>query len=488
MSNSRGGWGSSQPFTANARGDYAPRGGRGRGGRGYRGGRGASSAKYTPPPKPDIVKHPLGELLQTLQVSELDPETEKLSDAVKITDLKYVASYNWMNDKTPTIMVPGNPPAWTPVKEAQRLKEDNGQYFRDPNGARYPRYPTEPAVQAVLTSQPAFPTSDIDIFACGSTMGNLLRFVRSSSKAFRFSIEVVGNTLFFIRKENSPKELIEDVRGFGHSFPEAYTTWEKEVKGSESHQRLVQYDFGGFNCLMRFECDGYLKDMETSVDTQNHTLHELSNGHNLSKAFEAASVSHTLSDVDEPLYVKEGGFEVPQRSIFDLKTRSGKYKTEIDMSDILPVLWLKQIPNFIIAYHDGAGLFQNIKVRDIVKDVQAWEQENASAIKRLAVLLSKLTKIAKGDKRGLLEVYCPSDRLEIRRQYGDGSNSLPFSLRDQWEGSSGQPTYLSDSDDGEGKIPHHGGYSFSYNDSDDDEPKDLTGCSDSCGYCGSCSY
>ena len=50
-------------------------------------------------------------------------------------------------------------------------------------------------------------------------MGNLLRFVRSIDKPFRFSVEVVDSTVFFVRKENQPDELIDGVRGYGHTFP-----------------------------------------------------------------------------------------------------------------------------------------------------------------------------------------------------------------------------------------------------------------------------
>jgi hypothetical protein len=36
----------------------------------------------------------------------------------------------------------------------------------------------EPMVQAILASKPDFSLQSADIVACGSTLGNLLRFVR----------------------------------------------------------------------------------------------------------------------------------------------------------------------------------------------------------------------------------------------------------------------------------------------------------------------
>lgn len=39
----------------------------------------------------------------------------------------------------------------------------------------------EPMVRAILASKPGFLLQDIDIVACGSTLGNLLRFVRGQA-------------------------------------------------------------------------------------------------------------------------------------------------------------------------------------------------------------------------------------------------------------------------------------------------------------------
>jgi len=55
------------------------------------------------------------------------------------------------------------------------LDEDSGEYFRDPNAARDPHFPVEPAIRAVFASHPDFKVAAIDIVGCGSTIGNLLR-------------------------------------------------------------------------------------------------------------------------------------------------------------------------------------------------------------------------------------------------------------------------------------------------------------------------
>jgi hypothetical protein len=381
------------------------------------------------------------------------------------------------------------------------LNEDSGEYFRDPNAAKYPDSPMAPVVHAILAEAPEFNTTGVDLFACGSTLGSLLRFARGVDKAFRFNVEMIGRTVFFIRKENDPKEVIQDVRGFGHTFPEAYTTWEEDAKGSDTHQRIVQYNFGGLRCLVRFESDGYIKD--SSMSTGSSSAKMPASEDDVLQAFQGTAITRpteTPSSKDKTITVKHAGSAVPQHRIFDLKTRSRKHGADIDMSDIYPVLWLKQIPNFIVAYHNvafgGAGVFQDIRVQDVQKDVQAWEESNRDGIHRLAVLLKKIIAVVEEDEQGLLEVYCPgADRLEIRVQYGDGVHALPTDLNDRWVGSGMSAQTSDDEDDGGLAIDNydsdnddHGGFGYRYDDDSDDEP-DYTACSaHDCGYCGKCTY
>ncbi|KAF2742813.1 hypothetical protein M011DRAFT_452333 [Sporormia fimetaria CBS 119925] len=466
-------------FSGSSRGGFAPRGGRGARGRGGR----APFLTKTRETNPDLEKHPLGCLIKEFGSPDLGLNPV---DLAKISDCQYVASYNWLNDEVPTIVIPGKPPQWTPLQEPQRLKEDSGQYFRDPNAAMYPDYPMAPVVNAVLETDSEFDAARTDVFACGSTLGNLLRFARGIDKAFRFNVVVIGDTVFFMRKDNDPREVIKDVRGFGHTFPEAYTTWEHSVKGSETHQRIIRYKFGGFSCLVRFESDGYIPD--SSAVTNTTPANTAVGQGDLFQAFQGATISQqpTINKLGS-LKIKQGGSPVPQKSIFDLKTRSGKYKKDIDMSDILPQLWINQIPNFIVAYHDGRGLFEDIRVRDVSDDVQAWVTDNSDGIRRFATLLDKIVDIARSNSDKLLEVYCPGkEHLEVREQYGDGAHALPADLRDGLDGSKdGDGGDISDGDE----YYDSDEYGFDNRSDDSSEELDYTACSaHDCGYCGKCTY
>lgn len=333
-----------------------------------------------------------------------------------------------------------------------------------------------------------------DVFACGSTLGNLLRFVRGIDKTFRFNVEIIGETVFLIRKENDPKELIEGIHGFGHSFPEAYTTWPKEVRGSETHQRIVQYNLGGLQCLVRFECDGFFDNLSNGSNSHSSVQKGSATSPSqdvLAQAMSDTTISTQPNHSTDPLTIKHAGEVIPQRSIFDLKTRSGKHRKEINMDDITPQLWLKQIPNFIVAYHDGFGFFQDIQIQDTRSRLSEWEGDNTQAIRRLIILLKKIIEIAKSDKRGLLEIYCPgTDVLEIRNQFGDGLSALPAALNEAWVTRCEMGGLELDDDTGYGASPQsdRGASTDGHVDSDEDE-KDFTACSaEDCGYCGRCTY
>ena len=97
------------------------------------------------------------------------------------------------------------------------------------------------------------------------------------------------------------------------------------------------------------------------------------------------------------------------------------------MEEFYAQLWIKQIPNFIIAYHDGFGTFPtaDIHVENVEHKLQAWERQNKLAVHRLILLLNKIIHISMTHREDLLEVYCPSvDYLEIRKQYGKGVGVL----------------------------------------------------------------
>ena len=85
-----------------------------------------------------------------------------------------------------------------------------------------------------------------------------------SSDSWRTDVDLVGDTMFFSRWEASTVEYITGAleSGHGHSFEKSFTTFHDDLKDSTSNHRIVRYNLGGLECMVRFEVDAYADDGE----------------------------------------------------------------------------------------------------------------------------------------------------------------------------------------------------------------------------------
>ena len=331
-----------------------------------------------------------------------------------------------------TVLTSGAPPKWLPPASTQRLREDSGQYYRDPNAARYSRWPLAPTVQSIYALNPDFHSDQIDICCCASILGSLLASVRGEHKTFQFGMQRIANTVFLIRKSNHPQEFIENVRGYGHTFPEAYTVWQATVKGSASHQRIVRYQFGELKCLVRSECDGYLGDrvpdeISKTLDDGGPSRTQLPDQTEMMRLNETGS---TL-DAGINLEVRLAGAMIPQASIFDLKTRSAFSTHTVESENFLARLWANQTPNFILAHH-RRGVFDAIEVIDVRDRVKRWEKDNRATLTMLNTLLKRLSSVCNNGSMSRLEIRRTGQgKLEVWSTR-HGWSALPPELQKLW--------------------------------------------------------
>jgi hypothetical protein len=285
--------------------------------------------------------------------------------------------------------------------------------------------------------KPDFDLRAVDIVGCGGTFGNLLRFAGSQPKPFRFDVDLIGDTLLFVRKERSPTELITDLQGYGHTFPDAYTTWDAGVKNSCSHQRIIRYMFGGLHLMVRSETDGYVKQpgVETPLNIQGSK-----NQSSVEDALSTMAVTSSSPSDDSKLQLKMAGKKVLQDQIFDIKTRAGN--RIFDMNEILPRLWVNQTPKFLIAYHKF-GLFDEPEIEDIREDVTAWEKANSTKLGRFHAILKHILDVIGDSEKKECEVSWDGEGLlQITERIGDGKKALPPDLMRLLEGDDKEPTSL----------------------------------------------
>ncbi|KAK2808788.1 hypothetical protein FQN50_004461 [Emmonsiellopsis sp. PD_5] len=382
------------------------------------------------------LEQPVGTLAEKITINT---SAEKEGTPPKITECELVGSYNWIDREVPVMVIPGAPPKWTPHRDSIQLREDSGEFFRDPNSARWPEYPMEPAIRAVFDRHPDFDGNKIDIVTCAGTLGQLFRFASSKFRDFQFGAHLIGETLFLVRKEITPNALIEGVHGYGHTFPEDYTSWDRSVKGSSTSQRVIRYKFGGMTFMIRFEVDGYLGDLETTNAGKDKNTTAVAQGISetldlLTQNVEGVTINNRIQSKATILNVENSGFHVPQSAIFDLKTRT--INKEFDMDDILPRLWARQVPNLIAAKHNRGRFDESdIEIRSVKQDIDDWEEKNGKYLKQLAnVIHSLLEKLKKSKVKNLLVRRAEDGPVELWETADISRSALPTDLVARWKG------------------------------------------------------
>lgn len=276
----------------------------------------------------------------------------------------------------------------------------------------------EAAIRSVNAMNPDFDLQAVDIVGCGSTIGNLLGYASLQTRPFRFDADMVRDTVFFVRREISPTETIKDIRGYGHTFPEHYTTWDPEVRGSVSHQRIIQYDFGDLRFLVRTETDGYVMDGESLANTKTPAA-------DLEDVLDSLAISGSVPTGDQKLELKMQGHTVPQSRIFDIKTRAEQ--NIFDMQEILPRLWLNQTSKFLLAYH-RYGLFDQPQVKDVKPQVDKWEEDSSEILSRLHATLRRIVDVLRDSDSQQVEIsWDGKGPLLVSKQIG-ARRALPSDL------------------------------------------------------------
>ncbi|KAI9849754.1 MAG: hypothetical protein M1838_006255 [Thelocarpon superellum] len=401
-----------------------------------------------------------------------------------------LASYNWLSRDEATIVVPGSPAKWAPPTPPRKLPPDAGRVFIDQNAARSPASPMAPMFLALYEQRPDLVLDEVDVVICRNSMSKLLDFVSGRVKAWEMEVEMVGDKAVFVRKEARATEMIDGFRGFGHTFPEEYTTWDRDVRGSSSHHRVARYELAGWTYLVRFECAAYLPEKLGTTRRASFRSSPNAGGDDPAVALRGAADLMTIGE-QEPgtgggLALRRCGRAIDQGATVEIKTRAAHKRLEL--SSVLPRLWISQIPNLIVAYHK-AGRFDEVQVSEIRAELDAWEAANGVNLSKLDTLIRRIvetignTVAMKGricvTPNGTLQIYAldvghpsvlPDDLARKLREDGDVGYERGEHLRDAYD----------DDDD-----------HFDRDDFGDEEgsPKDFTACSSSgCGFCGHCDY
>ncbi len=338
--------------------------------------------------------------------------------------------------------------------------------------------------RAIYKLHPQFDMAGIDVVICRNTMAKLFDSITGTPKSFEIDVECMGNTFLFVRNEKKTTERISCFRGYGFTFPDEYTKWDSEVKGSSSHHRIAQYDFAGLKFLLRFQTDGYLVDHATAAKEARPTAQgDEPKMTSLQKLSDSLTLGEPLPGTEQTLKILTGGREIAQNATIEIKTRAA-HKV-LDTDSVLPRLWMSQTSNLIAAYHKG-GQFDDVQIIDVHNQLKSWEKQNSMNLQKLGALIRLIVNTVQTFTTKKCRIKrTEGGELEIWELDSGHQSALPDDLCLKLHIGSGHL-------DEDSLAEHHAHDSEDeddFVDANDESDRDYTACSsEDCGYCGHCSY
>ncbi|KAH9046232.1 hypothetical protein EDB84DRAFT_1435628 [Lactarius hengduanensis] len=405
-----------------------------------RGGGGAARPAHNFPPEPDLK-----EGLDTTKVIQTVPAPAHptVPEYFPIDNVKYVASYNWIDAEKPTMVVPGSPAIWTGRAVPFTLQPDDGYVYFDQKNAQLAQYPMLPlfaAADAIHDEKAALPVDwpTVDVVTDRNGMRKLLRWLDPTPgravRDFRIDVQLVGNKTLVLRRWESPAGGGLTNRSYGNAFQAEMTRAAPDCPSS-GHYRVVAYDMCNMKMIVRFGVDACLSSPDSSVATTSIDDSNLADAPS-SVVAQQTSTSTTTT--------------VPQDALVEVVSRSVYYLDQLDWNELYPQMALSQTPTLRLGVHER-GEFTELREWQLegagarvgtettrqsgtqrgadVQDLSSQRQETAVQLVRLANLLQDVQKvaIARGPgPTGGFSLVCENGKLCVyaRKMDGDDGKNL----------------------------------------------------------------
>ncbi|PIL34959.1 hypothetical protein GSI_02746 [Ganoderma sinense ZZ0214-1] len=314
----RGGRGQGQPWRGG-------RGGRGRGDTGYGGDSAYGQRVAAPelvidnlPPARDMRENIVGPAIVELTA----PDAAIADKPTKIEDLRCIASYTWDTERKPTLIAPGSPRIWVDRAMPFKVAFDSGirmfhedAFYMENESTLIPLFRAVDAMVLEEESEPsagenaeAIDWAAVDFVTDRNNLRKLLRWVRERGptttievsspaietspasptsdasegkggieagaaaewdprKDFRIDLQLGGaNTVLMERWAARAREVIAPPKGGCRAnFEQEHTAAAPGCENGGGHYRIVQYNIGGLNMVVRFEVDACIPATTTTA-------------------------------------------------------------------------------------------------------------------------------------------------------------------------------------------------------------------------------
>ncbi|KAI9443010.1 hypothetical protein H4582DRAFT_1150430 [Lactarius indigo] len=412
-----------------------------------RGGGFAARPAHDLPPEPNLKEDlDTTKIIQTIP----PPARPKVPEYFPIDNVKYVASYNWVEAEKPTMVVPGSPAIWTERVVPFTLEPDASSVYVDQNTAQLSQYPMLPLFTAadMIRDQDAAPPVDwpnVDVVTDRNGLRKLLRWLNPSPgravRDFRIDVELVGTKTLVLSRWESPTPEVNSGRSFGHAFEAAMTCAAPDCPSSD-HQRVITYDMFNMKMVVRFGVDACLSSPDASVATTS------TDDSDLADALDRVNIQQTSTPTttSPTINIIRAGTRVPQDALVEVVSRSVYYLDQLDWNELYPQMALSQTPMLRLGVHER-GEFKELREWQFegpgtrvatgttrqsgtqmgadVQDLSTQRRETAVQIVRLAKLLQDVQKlaIARGlGPAGGFSLVCEDGKLRVYgcKVVGDG--------------------------------------------------------------------
>ncbi|KAK0199528.1 hypothetical protein DFS33DRAFT_1268355 [Desarmillaria ectypa] len=334
-------------------------------------------------PKRDITDGLTENPISTLTVPAEDEEV------VAIKDVRYIGSYNWVDDPSPTILVPGSPRIWRNKPTPFTVPADSGYQFCDQNGYRLPSTPLLPILVAVdsVASGSGEPSTtidwpSIDFIIDRNGLRKLMGWVTERKQSFRIDLQLAGEKTVLCNRWEA-KTRMKTFGGYGYAFEKAVTRAAPGCETSASgHHRIVTYDFNGLKMVVRFEVDARLSPEDPPPVSIDKLSAEVASKATLS---ERPTSTHAVEGAVS-LTVIAAGKIIANESTIELATR--KAGNSLLWREKYLQMYFSQTPELFIGTQKD-GCFTDVQRRTI--ESLSYVGDNVQ--KRLRVLVKALHDI-----------------------------------------------------------------------------------------------
>ncbi|VDC03144.1 unnamed protein product [Peniophora sp. CBMAI 1063] len=324
-----------------------------------------------------------------------------------ITDVRYVGSYDVVN-KT-TIIVPGSPPVWSPPTAPFSVAPDTRALATERNEYKL----GSPMFESVFASIDAVGTDvkwpEVDLVTNRRALRHLYRWLDGANSKprdnFRIDVDLFGDRTMLFSEVARTFQFDDKHPGFGARFEVETTDAVPGCEASKGHHRIVRYNFGGLNLVVRFECDARV-DMPSGATSSTQ-----------------ATEQPYKPNRNSP-YILRAGAIPAQDAIVEIKTTKGKTGTgglrqtwpSNKWTDVAAQLLLSGTERLHTGMHVD-GNFYVVEEHEVDKTNMLAERPRvANCMRRLGSLLGVIRErvLARGrEAKAPLSIVCQSGQLRL---------------------------------------------------------------------------